>query len=183
MLLVAAAAVGAALLAWARKGTLDALARTEFVWTGLVFEGLLIQVVFTVWSPSGLSRTGALWILVLSNLAIGAFILANARIPGMLIAGLGLLMNLTVILANGAMPVSSEAAEAAGLAPPQDASAFKHEQMDSDTVLPWLGDRFPLPVLGEVWSAGDFVLALGIARLVYAQMLTQKRVDRDADDD
>jgi hypothetical protein len=176
MLLVAAAAVGAALLAGSRKGTLDALAATRFRWTGLVFEGLLIQVVFGIWSPSGLSQTGALWILILSNLAIAGFILANARLPGMLLAGLGLAMNLTVIVANGAMPVSSGAASAAGLSPPQEGSALKHEQMDSDTVLPWLGDTLPVPGLGEVWSVGDVVLALGIARLVYAQMLTQRRV-------
>jgi hypothetical protein len=175
MLLVAAAAMGAALLAIARKGTLDGLAATRFRWTGLVFEGLLIQVVFAIWNPAGLTRTGSLWLLVLSNIAIAGFILANARLPGMLLAGLGLAMNLTVITLNGAMPVSSTAASASGLSPPPQGSAFKHERMDRDTVLPWLGDVVPLAPLGEVWSAGDFVLALGIARLVHVQMLTRRR--------
>jgi hypothetical protein len=179
MLLVAAAAVGAALLAGARGGTLDALAATRFRWSGLVFEGLLIQIIFGIWTPAGLDRTGALWILILSNIAIAGFILANARLPGMLLAGLGLVMNLTVIVANGAMPVSTSAASSSGISPPQEASAFKHEQMDSDSVVPWLGDVVPVPVLHEVWSVGDFVLALGIARLIYARMLTQRRVGLD----
>ena len=117
--------------------------------------------------------------LVLTNVAIGGFILANARIPGMLIAGLGLLMNVSVIVANGAMPVSADAADAAGLSPPTQSSAFKHEQMNSETRVRWLGDVVPLPVLGEVWSAGDFVLAAGIARLIYARMLTRKRRSSD----
>ncbi len=179
MLLVAAAAVGAALLAGIRKGTLDALAATRFRWSGLVLEGLLIQLVFGIWAPAGLTRTGAVWILVLSNLAIAGFILANARLPGMLLAGLGLAMNLTVIVANGAMPVSTKAASTSGLSPPPEGSAFKHEQMDSETIVPWLGDVVPVPVLGEVWSGGDFVLALGIARFIYARMLTQRRVGSD----
>ena len=180
MLLVAVAAVGAALLAWVRRGTLDALAATSFRWSGLVFEGLAIQVAFAVWSPPGLTRTGALWVLILSNVAIGAFILANARLPGMLIAGLGLAMNVTVIVANGAMPVSTGAATAAGLSPPPEASALKHERMDPGTNLSWLGDVVPVPGIREVWSAGDFVLAFGIARLVYARMLTRRRQDSAA---
>jgi Family of unknown function (DUF5317) len=177
MLLVAVAAVGAALLARMRGGTLEALAATQFRWTGLVLEGLLIQMAFAIWTPAGLSRSGALWVLVLSNIAIAGFILANARLPGMLLAGLGLAMNLTVILANGAMPVSTQAASAAGLSAPPEGSAFKHERMDSETLVPWLGDVVPVPGVGEVWSAGDFLLAFGIARLIYARMLTRKRID------
>jgi hypothetical protein len=179
MLLVAAAAAGAALLARARGGTLDALAATRFRWSGLVFEGLLIQIFFVIWNPAGLTRTDSLWLLVLSNLAIAAFILANSKLPGMLLAGLGLAMNLTVILLNGAMPVSSDAASASGLSPPAEASAFKHEEMVPDTRLPWLGDVVPVPLVGEVWSPGDVVLAVGIARLVYVRMLTRRRSDSD----
>jgi hypothetical protein len=177
MLLVAVAAVGVAVISWIRGGTLEALAATRFRWSGLVFEGLLIQLAFSLWSPPGLSRTDAVWVLVLSNVAIGAFILANARLPGMLLAGLGLLLNLAVITANGAMPVSTDAASAAGVDPPREGSAFKHERMDSETAMPWLGDVVPVPGIGEVWSVGDFLLAAGIARLVYARMLTRKRVD------
>jgi hypothetical protein len=177
MLLVAVAAVGAALLARMRGGTLEALAATQFRWSGLVLEGLLIQVAFAVWSPPGLTRTGAVWVLILTNVAIGAFILANARLPGMLLAGLGLAMNLTVIVANGAMPVSAQAASAAGLSAPTEGSAFKHERMDPDTVVPWLGDVVPVPGIGEVWSTGDFLLAFGIARLIYGRMLIQRRSD------
>jgi hypothetical protein len=177
MLLVAVAAVGAAVFSWIRGGTLEALAATQFRWSGLVFEGLLIQLAFSVWSPPGLSRSGALWVLILSNVAIGAFILANARLPGMLLAGLGLLMNLAVITTNGAMPVSTGAASVAGVEPPPEGAAFKHERMDAQTEVPWLGDVVPVPGLGEVWSLGDFLLALGIARLVYARMLTRKHAD------
>ena len=170
MLLVAGTAVAAALLAAARGGTLEALAATHFRWVGLVIEGLVVQAVFVVWEPDGLSRSGALWVVILSNAAITGFLVINRRIPGMLLTAAGVGMNLAVILLNGAMPVSADGAQTAGLDPPTDGLALKHEQMGSDTQLRWMADVIPVPGVGEVWSAGDVVIALGIGRLVYARM-------------
>jgi hypothetical protein len=175
MLLVAGTAVGAALLAGLRGGTLEALAATHFRWVGLVIEGLVVQAVFIAWSPPGLSNTGALWVVILSDMAIAGFLLINHKLPGMLLTIAGVGLNLAVILLNGAMPVSTDGAQTAGLEPPENGFALKHERLSDDTSLEWLGDVIPVPVVGEVWSAGDVVIALGIGRLVYVRMRPLKR--------
>ncbi|MDQ3985115.1 MAG: DUF5317 domain-containing protein [Actinomycetota bacterium] len=176
---IVVALVLAAVLARFRGGSFQLLADTRLRWTILLFEGLLIQVLFDIWDPPGLTRSGALAVLIVSNVAVAAFIALNARMPGLLLAGLGLLLNVVVITANQAMPVSDSAAKTAGVAPPPESSTeLKHERLDTDTKLPWLADVIPVPGLGEILSAGDIFLALGIGRLVYAQMSPKSRGSR-----
>lgn len=158
----------------ARGGSLTSLAETRVRWLILLFEGLFIQVAFDVWDPPGLTQSGGLAVLLLSNAAVGTFLVLNRRIPGTLVIAAGLLLNTIVIAANQAMPVSPSAAETAGLEPPSSISDdLKHERLDSETRLGWLGDIIPVPGIKEVLSLGDIVLALGAARLVYMQ--TTKR--------
>lgn len=162
-----------------RGGSLASLAETRVRWLILLFEGLVVQLAFDIWDPPGLTATGGLAVLLLSNTAVGAFLLLNRRIPGMLLVGLGLLLNTVVITANQAMPVSPSAASVAGLdAPPSISDDLKHERLDSDTRLGWLGDVIPIPGVQEVLSLGDIVLALGAARVVYMQTTAEKRAQR-----
>ena len=162
----------------ARGGSLKSLAETRVRWLILLFEGLAIQLVFDIWDPPGLTAGGGLAVLLLSNTAVGAFLLLNKRIPGMLVVGLGLLLNTIVITANQAMPVSPSAAATAGIEPPPSISDdLKHERLDSETQLGWLGDVIPVPGVKEVLSLGDIVLALGAARLVYTQTRRETRGD------
>ena len=169
MLIAFALAVGAAALGVARGGTLEALAATKLRWTALLVGGLGLQVTLLAWSPTWLTGARALLVLVVSNLALVVFIAGNRRLPGMLVADVGLALNLLVIVANGAMPVSVEAARAAGIGSGIGAPRLEHEPMGPNTVLSWFGDVIPVPRLGEVWSVGDLVLAAGIARLVYVR--------------
>ena len=159
-----------------RGGSLASLAETRVRWLILLFEGLLVQVVFDVWDPPGLTDTGGLAVLLLSNAAVGGFLVLNRRIPGMLVVGLGLLLNTIVITANQAMPVSASAASTAGLDPPPSISDdLKHERLDSETRLGWLADVIPIPGVEEVLSIGDVILALGAGRVVYMQTTAAKR--------
>ena len=169
MLIALVLATAAVALGVARGGTLEALAATPLRWVPLLFFGLGLQLVAAVWSPAWLTRPWALLVIVVSNLAILVFVAVNRLLPGMLIADVGVALNLLVILLNGAMPVSAGAARAAGVATEPRAVAIKHERMTSTTALPWLGDAIPTPGLGEVLSIGDLLLAAGIARLVYAR--------------
>jgi hypothetical protein len=65
--------------------------------------------------------------------------------------------------------VSAAAARAAGIERAPDAAGLEHELLDEDTRLAWLADVVPVPIVREVWSIGDAILAAGIARLVYAR--------------
>lgn len=153
-----------------RGGSLEALADTRVRWLLLLFEGLLVQLAFDLWNPSGLTASGALAVLLVSNLAVACFVLLNLRVAGMWLIGLGLVLNTLVIWTNGAMPVSAGASEAAGLeAPSATDDDLKHERLGDETVVPWLGDVIPVPGLKEVLSIGDLALAAGIGWLIYAR--------------
>jgi Family of unknown function (DUF5317) len=165
-LLVAVLAVVVALL---QGGSLYRLAATSFRAPLLLFGGLGLQIVFGLWSPSWMTDQWGLGVLIGSNLLVLTWLVVNRSLPGLLVAAVGLLMNLTVITVNGAMPVSADAVRAAGGEELEISdSALKHEELDDDTRLGFLGDIIPLPGLG-IWSIGDVVLAAGLALLAYRQ--------------
>jgi Family of unknown function (DUF5317) len=171
------AMIGAVLIALAVGlacgGSLHRLSSISLRWTPLLFEGLAIQLIFQLWDPPGLTKGSALAVVLLSNFAVLVFLAGNLRTPGVLLLGLGLALNVVVIAANDAMPVSPGAAETAGLsAPTTESASLKHERLNDDTRLPWLADVIPVPRLKEILSIGDIVLALGMAHLVYAGMRT-----------
>ena len=110
-LLVAILAVVVALL---QGGSLERLAGTNFRAVPLLLLGLALQIVFGFWSPSWLTDASGLAILIGSNALVLGWLIVNRALPGLLIAAVGLLMNLAVISANSAMPVSGDAVRAAG---------------------------------------------------------------------
>ena len=169
MLIVVVLSVLAVLAALSRGGSLEALSTTKMRWAWLLIVGLIVQSGLALWAPSWIEGSVALLVLVLGNLAIVLFIAGNRKLPGMLLADIGVALNLLVIVLNGAMPVSASAARVAGIKGAARAAGISHELMGDETVLPWLADVIPVPYAGEVWSAGDILLATGIARLVYAR--------------
>jgi hypothetical protein len=95
------------------------------------------------------------------------FVWLNRDLTGIWIAGMGILMNFTVILANGGMPVLAEAAMIAGETGELVLDA-KHVLLTSSTRLPFLADIIPLP--GAVLSMGDVFLAIGVGVFLEDQM-------------
>lgn len=165
-LLLAATVAGIAVL---RGGSLQRLAETRFRWAGLVIVGFAVQIVLEMWSPPWLGDDAAVAILLASNALVAAFLVVNRHLPGIAIAAIGMGLNVIVIAANGAMPVSQRALDKAGYEEAVDEFDRKHELLDDDTVFPWLADVIPLPYLRTIISLGDVVLAIGIAQLVYAR--------------
>jgi hypothetical protein len=162
------AATIAGLAAVVRGGSLKALAETQFTWLWLLFAGLAVQLTAQIWSPDWLDGAAGGAVIVVSNLLVVGFLVANRRLPGVLLIGAGLALNVIVIAANGAMPVSAEAARQAGVEPPgPGVGDVEHELLDDDTRVPWLGDVLSLPGIPGVFSVGDVVLALGVGQLVY----------------
>ncbi|MBW3594622.1 MAG: DUF5317 domain-containing protein [Actinobacteria bacterium] len=181
MFLVVPIALVAALYGLVRGGSLEPLAQTQFRLLWILFAALVAQVGFDLWDPAWLSQTGDLVVLLTTNAAIVVFLAANRHLPGMLLAALGLLLNVIVISANAGMPVSQEAAEIAGLEGELTNLGIKHEVLGPDTVFPWLADVIPLPGLNALISVGDVVLAAGIGWLVYRRTLDEgPNEDRDS---
>ena len=152
----------------ARGGKVSNLGQVELRYPALVAAGLVLQVGAEL-TTGPRPTTRGIVVLCASYVLLVAFVTANRHIPGTLIIAGGLVLNLAVIVANGGMPVSLEAARIAGIDPGTYLdSAVKHRRMLPSTPLGFLGDVIPIPFLRTVVSAGDVVIAAGIFRLVDA---------------
>ena len=172
------AAVVAGAVGLIRGGSLNSLADTKFRWRWLLFVALAVQILFTYWAPEGWTRADLRWVLLTSTAGVAAFLAINFRLPGMLVAALGLALNVTVIASNSAMPVSEAAAKTAGAGSRGIEGGFKHEPLTDDTTLPVLADVLPIPVTRSVLSVGDVLLVAGIAYLVYRRTAAGRRRGR-----
>jgi hypothetical protein len=105
----------------------------------------------------------------------------NRRLPGVVLAGAGVLMNALVIGANGgSMPVDRELTVRAGnqaMVALLDSPAYtKHTAIGPGTKLKFLGDILPLPMLAPrpKWfspgSIGDIFITFGACWLLLAGM-------------
>jgi len=83
---------------------------------------------------------------------------ANRALPGALLVGAGSLLNVGVILINGGMPIDSGALAASGKPAPTDGL---HVILGPETRLPFLADILLIPVINNIYSVGDVVLAIG----------------------
>lgn len=107
------------------------------------------------------------------------FVASNRSLVGVPLVALGFALNAAVILANGAMPVSRQAADYAGVSIDRLLAGddARHELMTDGTRLRLLADVIAVPLPGplstgsNVVSAGDVVLAAGIGQLVADGML------------
>ena len=165
-------AIAAALVGLRKGGSLHALAYTHFRAPLLLLAGLVLQLGLNLWEPEWLTDDLALALLLSSNAIVASFIAVNQKLPGMLLIAMGLALNVAVITANRAMPVSAQAAEQSGATTVVGDAGIKHEALDEDTVLPWLGDVIPVPGLRLVLSVGDLLLDAGMSKLLYVRTLS-----------
>ncbi len=131
--------------------------------------------VSTVWLPDrSWAQTAGVSMILLSYVLLTMMVMANRDRPGMWLAGIGILLNFTVILFNGGMPVMREAAVVAGgFSGALDfTSDFKHVVLDESTIFPFLADVIPARLIGQghVLSLGDVFLAVGLGRFLEAEL-------------
>lgn len=157
-------------IAMVRGGRMPSLLATEFLFLPILFMAFAVQLGFEIWDPDSLSPSGQLVMIVATSAAVAVFLFLNRQLPGTILAGVGLLLNVVVIAANGSMPVSIDAARVAGITESLD-SGVQHEPMTEDSLLPWLADIIPIPDTKLVISIGDVVLGAGIGVLVYNRAL------------
>jgi hypothetical protein len=161
---------------WLRGGSLEQLATMQLRWAWLVAAATALTVVGAFAGPLGLPAPGTVYVvsIIAGAALVCAFVVLNRHLIGIPLVAVGFAMNAVVIAANGAMPVSERAAERAGvdLTALRAAEDAKHEFADRRTRLRPLADVIPVPLPGplrrgsNVVSAGDVVLAAGLAQLV-----------------
>jgi len=117
-----------------------------------------------------------------SAVLVVVFLAGNRGLPGTGLIALGLLANALVVGANGAMPVSAEAAGRAGTGTGALVAGTdpRHELAGRQTRLAWLADVVPVPLprFPLVVSPGDVLAAAGAGQLVVAGMLRQRPAPR-----
>jgi Family of unknown function (DUF5317) len=166
VVLVLVVAVVALAVSVATGGSRLALVRVRAV--RLLVAAAIVQLGTSALAPgSGLARGTA---LLLTTVLVGLFLAGNARLPGVPLVALGLLLNVVVVGANAAMPVSVDAAARAGIS--RGDLGLARDAMRSpsgpDTRLGFLGDTVPvvLPYRPQVVSAGDVLVAAGVGLLL-----------------
>jgi hypothetical protein len=161
-----------------RGGTLARLVALPLRWPGVPVLAFAAQALL-MWFPeprlAGLSLH--IGILMLSYLALLFTVWVNRRLPGMVVLGLGLVLNLTVMLANGGyMPITPQAMErighgdGAGIVPGTRVAGSKDVALPREQTNLWflsdvlvLAAPFPIP---SAFSVGDVCIALGAFVLV-----------------
>ena len=152
-------------IGWLRGGRLRNLTEIRVrLWWLLPLGFILLAA--SVFVPDEKHEIAVGFVLV-SYLPLLLFVWLNRDMAGMWIAGMGVLMNFTVIVLNGGMPVLEEAVRIAGGSSDLILDA-KHVVLDENTSLPFLADVIPLP--NAVLSLGDVFLAIGIGAFLEDQM-------------
>ena len=121
-----------------------------------LWPGLLLGVIARAVAPflGGLALSASIAGLMLISLVA----LVNRALPGALLIGLGSFLNTTVSLANAGMPVDLGALAASGKPAPSDGL---HVLIGPETRLPFLADVLLVPLLNNIYSVGDVLLAIG----------------------
>ena len=133
-----------------------------------LWPGLLAGVIARAAAPllGGLALSASIAGLLLVALVA----VVNRAIPGAWLIGLGAFLNSVVTFVNGGMPVDPGALAVSGKAPPSDGL---HVILGPDTRLSFLADVVLIPVINNIYSVGDVVLAIGgfwmVFRLVRAR--------------
>jgi hypothetical protein len=113
-------------------------------------------------------------VIVVSNLLLVAFAVANRDKAGLSLVAFGVFLNALVITLNGGMPVSEGAASKVSEA--RSVISIKHEPLTHETLLPWLADRVPVGLTDQVWSLGDLLMVAGIGVMGFALPRTKRAI-------
>jgi MFS transporter, DHA3 family, macrolide efflux protein len=153
-------------------GGIPRLADLKLRWIALLGLALALRVLAVLGARTQLAEIVPLPALFLvAYLLIFAWLWGNWRVPGLQIAAVGIGLNsLAVILNGGLMPIWGTAFSAAGFTPEALVGDPFHFLLASGTVADFVasggvfGDVVPIPIplIRDVVSIGDILLAVGI---------------------
>jgi hypothetical protein len=157
-----ASAIGIGLVAGlATGGRLSRLGTLQIVWWPILIAAVALRLI------AGYLDELAFLAYLLAFTGVVAVAVLNRKLPGAWLIVAGSTLNLVVVAANGAMPVSRDAIAAVGGAFPSDAL---HRELDASSRLGPLSDVIPLPVVRTAYSVGDVLLAAGGFWLTFVQV-------------
>lgn len=171
-----------------RPFRLPVIQRVWIVTLALIPQFLAFFVPFTA---TTISRETASVALVVSQLGLLLFIWINRHIKAFYVLGMGLVLNLLVILANGGlMPISPDTIVKLAPDVPRETWVIGERLGRTKDVilpteqmrLPWLADRFVTPSWypeATAFSIGDVVLAFGV--VLFFWQASGYRSDRQLD--
>jgi len=143
------------------------LRRVELFYVAIALQLVAFPFGFMPWHVSDLVAR-CLWLVSYGILCAAAFV--NARIPGVPVIAAGMVSNIVAVAANGGhMPALPQALHAAH----KHYTVSLNSARDATPHLPWLVDRWAVPRwvhLGNVYSFGDVVIAIGVIVLVLVAM-------------
>jgi MFS family permease len=153
-------------------GGLPRLADMRLRWSVLLAVALLLRVAAGLTRETGFGADVPVgWAFIAAYGLILAWLWGNWRVPGLQIAAVGIGANMAAVLINaGRMPIWSAAYYGAGFTNADIANDPFHFLLQTDTVAGFVaqgglfGDviPFPIPIIRDVVSIGDVLLALGI---------------------
>jgi len=173
-------------IALLRGGRFVALTKVPLQWGLLAVAAFAVQALFIYQTPSSTALGVWGWqelLFVGSHLLLLIAVWVNRHLVGVKLIGLGLLLNLVVMVANGGwMPITPEAIIKVGHAGlvPSLASGVRVPSSKNiilspgETRLGFLSDVFVLPrpfPVPSVFSIGDVLVALGVFFLIQNAML------------
>lgn len=180
------ALIAALLWGLIRGGKVEKLGSLPLRQGGWALGALVLQsvLIYSHWLDNITTRSMALALMLISYALLLFFITLNYRLSGIVIIGLGLALNATVILANGGyMPTSPEALQRGGYTTSASQAVLGKRLGNSkdivlirDTTPLWfLSDIFVIPPpfpWPTVFSIGDILIAAGAVVLVSNAMLS-----------
>ncbi|MDR3687398.1 MAG: DUF5317 family protein [Coriobacteriia bacterium] len=128
------------------------------------------------------ATTWGLVVWAAASIGLAALMFSNASQPGAVLAAVGVLLNINVVLVNGAMPVVTPADAHTTAVSVSAASGGFYQLAHLGTVAVWAGDAIRLPILGQQYllSIGDILLAVGVATIVANAMISSEGVSGGA---
>jgi hypothetical protein len=156
-------------------GRLEHLEELRFRVAWLAVAGLLVQLVLFSGVADPVTGGGiGEAVYVGSTAAVLVAVLANVRVPGVLLVAIGAISNLVAVVANGGvMPTTVAALEAAGLSP---RDGFSNSAVLVNPSLAPLTDVYAVPAgipLANVFSVGDVLVGVGIVAIIAFGMRRQ----------
>jgi hypothetical protein len=161
----------ALLIVLAFGGRIGRLADLRITWVWLMYAAFAIQLIaFPIgnlpWNPG---ESAAVWLQYASYACLITVTVANRRLPGALVLGVGMLLNLAAITANGGhMPATTSALHAVG-------KTLHGVHLNSVSLahprLPWLVDRFATPrwvPFASIFSVGDVLIVVGAGVILWS---------------